>query len=90
MSQNKAEIPLLQIDGTNIDCVKDFNFFNCQSHTNKKASKINKTIGILDKLKHMLLQNILSIMCTFLFYLILITVCCYDVIKHISNYKKQE
>ena len=47
---------MLQIDGTNIECVNDFNFFgikinnlNWQSHTNKIANKITKTIGILNR-----------------------------------------
>ena len=45
MPQKKTEIPLLQINGANIDCVSDLNnHLNWQSHTNKVANKINKTI----------------------------------------------
>ena len=72
MPQKTNEILLLQIDGANIDCVSDLNclgitlnnHLNLQSHTNKVANKINKTIGIL-KLKHFLPQNKLSIIKTY-------------------------
>ena len=70
MPQKKTESPVLQIDGTNIECVNDFNFLgitinihlNWESHINKIANKIIKTIGILNKLKHVPPSNILSIM----------------------------
>ena len=60
----------MQIGGTNIECVNDFNFLgiaiythlNWESHINKIANKIIKTIGILNKLKYVLPLNILSIM----------------------------
>ncbi len=67
MPQKKIEYPVLQIDGAHIECVNDFNFLgitinnhlNWQSHTNKIANKISKTIGILNKLKHFLPPNTL-------------------------------
>ena len=70
MPQKKIEYPVLQIDGAYIECVNDFNFLgitinnhlNWQSHTNKIANKISKTIGILNKLKHFLPPNTLYIM----------------------------
>jgi len=37
---------------------------NWQSHINKTANKINKTTGILNKLKHIFPENILSTMYT--------------------------
>ena len=58
---------MLQIDGTNIECVNYFlciitnNHLNWESHINKIANKIIKTIGILDNLKHVLPLNIFSI-----------------------------
>ena len=66
--QNKVEIPVLHIGGENIDCVNNFNFLgivlnhhlNWHSHTNKIANKICKIIGILNKLKHILPQQIIS------------------------------
>ena len=66
--QKKVEIPVLHIGGENIDCVNNFNFLgivlnehlNWHSHTTKIANKICKIIGILNKLKHILPQQILS------------------------------
>ena len=56
------------LGGENIDCVNNFNFLgivlnqhlNWHSHTTKIANKICKIIGILNKLKHILPQQILS------------------------------
>ena len=66
--QKKVEIPMLHIGGENIDYVNNFNFLgivlnhhlNWHSHTTKIAKKICKIIGILNKLKHILPQHILS------------------------------
>ena len=66
--QKKVEIPVLHIGGENIDCVNNFNFLgivlnehlNWHSHTTKIANNICKIIGILNKLKHILPQQILS------------------------------
>ena len=66
--EKKVEIPVLHIGGENIDCVNNFNFLgivlnhhlNWHSHTTKIANKICKIIGILNKLKHILPQQILS------------------------------
>ena len=66
--QKKVEIPVLHIGGGNIECVNNFNFLgivlnhhlNWHSHTTKIANKICKIIGILNKLKHILPQQILS------------------------------
>ena len=66
--QKKVEIHVLHIGGENIDCVNNFNclgivlnhHLNWHSHTTKIANKICKIIGILNKLKHILPQQILS------------------------------
>ena len=66
--QKKVEIPMLHIGGGNIDYVNNFNslgivlnhHLNWHSHTTKIANKIWHIIGILNKLKHILPQHILS------------------------------
>ena len=76
--QKKVEIPVLHIGGENIDCVNNFNFLgivlnqhlNWHSHTTKIANKICKIIGILNKLKHILPQQILSTIYTSLIDLV--------------------
>ena len=61
MAQKKIKSPVLQIDGTNIECVNYFNFLGIT--INIHLNKIIKTIGILNnKLKYVLPLNILSIM----------------------------
>ena len=57
----------LRIDGKQIDKVNQFNFLgleldnnmNWSNHINKIAAKISKSTGIMNKLKHILPQNIL-------------------------------
>ncbi len=56
----------LNIDGIDIDKVKDFSFLgliinehlNWNAHTEKVSNSISKTIGILNRLKHSLPPNI--------------------------------
>ena len=57
MLQMKVELPVLQIDGIDIECVNLYflgitlnTHLNWESHINKIANKINKTVGILNKL----------------------------------------
>jgi hypothetical protein len=67
MPPKKVEIPVLKIGGLTIDCVDSFNFLgitinkhlNWEPHINIIANKISRPIGILNKLKHFLPQNIL-------------------------------
>ena len=68
MAQKKINLPRLQMAETNIDFVDNFNFLgivinkhlNWNSHISKIAVKISKTIGILNKLKHVLPPHILK------------------------------
>ena len=65
MPPKKVEKPVLQIGGLNIDCEDSFNFLgitinkhlNWEPHINIIANKISRPIGILNKLKHFLPQN---------------------------------
>ena len=67
MPQKIMQLPLLQIAGTNIDFVDNFNFIGFTinkhltwtSHINILSAKISKTIGILNSLKHFLPTDIL-------------------------------
>ena len=67
-SQRKVTIPEIKIDVTRVECVNAFNFLgitldrhlNWNSHTDKIASKLSQTVGIMNKLKDYLPQNILS------------------------------
>ena len=67
MPQTRIQLPLLQIAGTNIEFVDNFNFLgltinthlNWTSHINTLSAKISKTIGILNSLKHFLPTDIL-------------------------------
>jgi hypothetical protein len=60
----------LQIDGTEIDRVTEFNFLgliinehlNWKTHTEKVSNSISKTLGILNRLKHFLPLNIKTIL----------------------------
>ena len=62
-------IPSLNIEGHEIERVTEFNFLGLtldqhmswDSHTNKIANKISRTLGILCRLKHVLPPNILKI-----------------------------
>jgi hypothetical protein len=64
--QKKLTPLSLNIDGTKIDRVTDFNFLglminehlNWKTHTEKVSNSISKTIGILNRLKHFLPLNI--------------------------------
>ena len=67
MPQKIIQLPLLQVAGTNIEFVDNFNFIgltinkhlNWTSHINILSAKISKTIGILNSLKHFLPTYIL-------------------------------
>ena len=67
MPQKKVQLPLLQIAESNIEYVDNFNFLgitinkhlNWASHVDALASKISKTIGVLNSLKHIRSINIL-------------------------------
>ena len=67
MPQKIIQLPLLQITGTNIAFVDNFNFIGLTinkhltwtSHINILSAKISKTIGILNSLKHFLPTDIL-------------------------------
>ena len=67
MPQKIIQLPLLQIAGTNIEFVDNFNFLGLTinkhltwtSHINILSAKISKTIGILNSLKHFLPTDIL-------------------------------
>ena len=55
----KIDIPSIEINSTEVDCVDNFNFLgilldkhlNWKSQTSKIANKISRTIGVLTKLK---------------------------------------
>ena len=59
MPQKKIIQPNIQINGSNIEFVKNFMFLgitinnklNWNSHINKVTNKISKTVGILNKLR---------------------------------------
>ena len=61
-SYPNACVPIIIIDNTVIECVDSFNFLgiyldkymNWKRHTDYIASKISKSIGILNSLKHIL------------------------------------
>ena len=60
--QKKIQIPVISIDSIAIECVDSFNFLgiyldkymNWKSHTDYIASKLSKSIGILNRLKNIL------------------------------------
>ena len=62
MPQKNIETPIIIIDNTVIECVDSFNFLgiyldkymNWKRHTDYIATKISKSIGILNRLKHIL------------------------------------
>ena len=64
--QKKVIKPEIEIEGTRIECVDDFNLLGItinknlhwKSHIDKVANKISKTIGILSKLKNVLPPSI--------------------------------
>ena len=57
--QKKIQLPTLHIDGSELECVEEFNFLgitidkylNWKSHINKLANKLSKSIRIMNKLK---------------------------------------
>ena len=65
-TNKKVDIPLLKIDDIEIESVKEFNFLGLsldnhmtwKNHTDKIINKIAKTIGVLNRLKHLLPINI--------------------------------
>ena len=67
MPQKKVQLPLLQIAESNIEYVDNFYFLGITinkylywaSHIDALASKISKTIGVLNSVKHILSINIL-------------------------------
>ena len=68
--QKKVECPLLQINGTEIERVQEFNYLGIQlnehltwkNHVNKIANKISRSIRILNKLKRCLPQDTLYLL----------------------------
>ena len=67
MPHKIIQLPLLQIAGTNIEFIDNFNFIGLTinkhltwtSHINILSAKISKTIGVLKSLKHFLPTDIL-------------------------------
>ena len=65
--QKKIRLPTWHIDGSELECVEEFNFLgitidkylNWHSHINKLANKLSKSIGIMKNLKNILQQNII-------------------------------
>ena len=63
--QKRVTIPILKINNTIIECVDEFNYlgliinkhFKWNSHVNKIGNKISQTIGVINKLKHLLPQK---------------------------------
>ena len=63
----RVPIPVLKIDNTEITSVDTFNFLgllintnlNWKAHVEKTAGKISKAIGVINRLKFVVLQNIL-------------------------------
>ena len=66
MPNKKVTVPTLTIDGVNIERVQHFNFLglildthlNWNKHIEKIANKCSRTIGIINKLKHVLPKSI--------------------------------
>ena len=66
MPNKKVTVPTLTIDGVNIERVQHFNFLglildthlNWHKHIEKIANKCSRTIGIINKLKHVLPKSI--------------------------------
>ncbi len=62
MPNKRVIVPTLTIDGVNIERVQHFNFLgltldthlNWHKHIEKVANKYSRTIGIINKLKHVL------------------------------------
>ena len=66
MPNKTVIVPTLTIDGVNIERVQHFNFLglildthlNWHKHVEKIANKCSRTIGIINKLKHVLPKSI--------------------------------
>ena len=62
MPQNIINIPVLRLADSDIECVDSFNFLGITidkhvkwvAHTNKVASRIYRTTGVLNRLKNIL------------------------------------
>ena len=62
MPQNIINIPVLRLADSDIECVDSFNFLsitidkhvNWVAHTNKVASRVSRTTGVLNRLKNVL------------------------------------
>ena len=65
--QKRVTIPKLKINNTLIECVDEFNYLGLiinkhlkwNSHVNKIGNKILQTIGVINKLKHLIPQKTL-------------------------------
>ena len=65
--QKQIKLPIVKINGIQIECVDNFNFLGViidknltwKNHLNKVSNKIVRIIGIINKLKFTLPQNIL-------------------------------
>ena len=65
--QKQIKLPIVKINGIQIECVDNFNFLGViidknliwKNHLNKVSNKIVRIIGIMNKLKFTLPQNIL-------------------------------
>ena len=65
--QKRVTIPKLKINNTLIECVDEFNYLGLiiskhlkwNSHVNKIENKISQTIGVINKLKHLIPQKTL-------------------------------
>ena len=63
--QKRVTIPKLKINNTLIECVDEFNYLGLiinkhlkwNSHVNKIGNKISQTIGVINKLKHLIPQK---------------------------------
>ncbi len=66
--QKKVDLLQLNIENTPIDRVSDFNFLgltinehlNWKGHIDKLANKISKTMGVLNRLQHVVPPSMLS------------------------------
>ena len=67
MPQKRVEIPIININNVNIECVANFDFLgvtidkklSSNGHTDKISLKLSRCVGILNKLKRFLPQHIL-------------------------------
>ena len=67
MPQKRVEIPIININNVNIECVANFDFsgvtidkkLSWNGHTDKISLKLSRCVGILNKLKRFLPQHII-------------------------------